>query len=401
MARNAESLSRAASVVATYGAALVAGLVVVSFPASATVLKSAHGLSDSKYGAIFLPQVVLTILGSLAGGALSERRSLRFVLCLSLGAFGVAEVALLATATMQDDAAYLLLLAGTGSAGVGFGLSAAPLNTLPGLLFPDRKETALVALHTCLGAGFAAGPLLVGQLAAHEAWTTAPLLLAAAAFACLAFVAPTPLPSRTRASGASAAPRARLSDLVPFFVIAVLYAFAEGTFANWSTVFLHEERAVGEDEAALALAGFWAALAVGRLVVSALLVRVPARRVWLGLPLVMAAAAMLIPASQGATSGILAFALAGLGCSAFFPLTVHAATSVDPSRGEWISSAMTAALMLGVGLGSFTVGPLRAACTIGKIYLLSTLYPLSALALAAFSRTRTESSDAAVAPAPR
>jgi predicted MFS family arabinose efflux permease len=386
--------------VATYGAALVAGLAVVSFPASATVLKAAHGLSDSSYGAIFLPQVVLTILGSLAGGALSERRSLGFVLGLSLVAFAVAEVALFGTSTTNADAAYLLLLAGTGSAGVGFGLSAAPLNTLPGLLFPARKETALVALHTFLGAGFATGPILIGRFVARGQWAVAPLVLGVGALASLTLVIVCRLPSRTTTSVRGAASRVRVQELVPFFFIAVLYAFAEGTFANWSTVFLHEERGVGEAEAGIALACFWAALAVGRLVVSALLIRIPSRRVWLGLPLVMAVAAVVIPLSHGAVSGIIAFCIAGFGCSAFFPLTVHSAVATDPPRGEWISSAMTAALMLGVGLGSFTVGPLRSVCSIGQIYLLSALYPLSALALAFCAPTSGAPSHGSAQPAP-
>jgi predicted MFS family arabinose efflux permease len=145
---------------------------------------------------------------------------------------------------------------------------------------------------------------------------------------------------------------------------------------------------VGEAEAGLALACFWAALAVGRLAVSALLIRIPSRRIWLGLPFVMAGAAVIIPLGHGAVAGILAFSIAGFGCSAFFPLTVHSAVATDPARGEWISSAMTAALMLGVGLGSFTVGPLRSVCSIGQIYLLSALYPLSALALAFFAPAR-------------
>src|SRR5882724_3504604 len=190
--------SRALAVVATYVAALVAGLSVVSFPASATVLKAAHGLSDSSYGAIFLPQVVLTILGSLAGGALSERRSLGFVLGLSLVAFAVAEAALFGTSTTNSEAAYLLLLAGTGSAGVGFGLSAAPLNTLPGLLFPAREETALVALHTFLGAGFATGPILIGRFVARDEWALAPFLLGIGAALSFVLVLVCPLPVRTR-----------------------------------------------------------------------------------------------------------------------------------------------------------------------------------------------------------
>src|SRR5262249_8278810 len=93
-----------------------------------------------------------------------------------------------------------------------------------------------------------------------------------------------------------------------------------------------------------------------------------------------------IPSARDAVSGIIVFTLSGLACSAFFPLTVSAAVAVDPARGERIASAMTAALMLGVGLGSFTVGPLRAALSIGRIYSLSAIYPLSALALALVSR---------------
>jgi predicted MFS family arabinose efflux permease len=373
------------AVLATYGAALVVGLAVVSFPASATVLKAAHGLSDSKYGAIFLPQVLLTILGSLAGGALSERRSLRFVLGLSLVAFALAEAALFGTSTTNQGSAYLLLLAGTGSAGVGFGLAAAPLNTLPGLLFPLRKETALVALHTCIGAGFAVGPVLVGRFVANGAWAAAPVVLGVAALVGLVLVLASSLPARMRSVARGTGSNVRLQELAPFFFIAALYAFAEGTFANWSVVFLHEERGVSEPQAALALASFWAALALGRLVVSALLIRVSSRRIWFFLPLVMAGAAVGIPLSHGPVSGILAFSIAGVGCSAFFPLTVHSAVATDPARGERISSAMTAALMLGVGLGSFTVGPLRSVCSIGQVYLLSALYPLSALALAFFA----------------
>jgi len=100
----------------------------------------------------------------------------------------------------------------------------------------------------------------------------------------------------------------------------------------------------------------------------------------------MATAAAMIPLAHGAAMGILVFTLAGFACSAFFPLTVNAAIAVDPQQGEKISSAMTAALMLGVGLGSFTVGPLRGSLSIGQIYATSALYPLSALALALWSR---------------
>jgi len=145
--------SRALAVVATYVAALVAGLSVVSFPASATVLKAAHGLSDSSYGAN-LPAAGRADDSRFPG----RRRSLRapfasFVLGLSLVAFAVAEVALFGTSTTNSEAAYLLLLAGTGSAGVGFGLSAAPLTRCRACCFrPARRRRSSLSIRSSVPA---------------------------------------------------------------------------------------------------------------------------------------------------------------------------------------------------------------------------------------------------------
>jgi predicted MFS family arabinose efflux permease len=377
----------ASAVVFVYASALVAGLSVVSFPASATVLKAAHGLSDSEYGAIFLPQVALTIVGSLLGGRLSARRSLKTLLTAALVTFGVSESLLFATERLGHAAAYAALLAATATTGAAFGLAAAPLNTLPGLLFPCKKDVALVALHTFIGTGFAVGPILVGSIAARGLWAIAPALLSVLSLVVAGVICFAPIPSRSRTDSV-VAHAGGIGSLVPFFGIAVLYAFAEGTFANWSTVYLHEERGVTEGAAALALACFWAGLAAGRLLVSAVLVRMPTGYVWLSLPLFMAASATAIPSARDAVSGVIVFTLSGLACSAFFPLTVSAAVAVDPAHAERIASAMTAALMLGVGLGSFTVGPLRSVFSIARIYSLSALYPLSALALALVSRRR-------------
>ena len=82
----------------------------------------------------------------------------------------------------------------------------------------------------------------------------------------------------------------RLLGFWTFAAIAVLYAFAEGTFSNWSVIYLHEVKHLPEMTAALALSLFWAAMAGGRLLVSALVARIPAQRVWLSLPLLMISA---------------------------------------------------------------------------------------------------------------
>ena len=56
---------------------------------------------------------------------------------------------------------------------------------------------------------------------------------------------------------------------------------------------------------------------------------------------------------------MLAFALAGLACSACLPLSIGTASNETPRFVETISGWMVAAYMMGYGIGAFAVGPLR------------------------------------------
>ena len=56
---------------------------------------------------------------------------------------------------------------------------------------------------------------------------------------------------------------------------------------------------------------------------------------------------------------MLAFALAGLACSACLPLSIGTASEETPAFVETISGWMVAAYMMGYGIGAFAVGPVR------------------------------------------
>lgn len=397
MSRESKPERPVRALLSVYGAGLCAGLSVVSFPASANQLKAAHGISDAAYGSIFLPQVALTVLGSVLGGTLAKTRGLAVVLRCALSALVASMLALAATAQLASNAYPLLLLA-TSLVGLGFGLAAAPLNAYPAELFPRRAETALVALHTVIGAGFALGPVLVAASARHGLWQATVLGVGLVGLALLLLV-PSPGAAGVEAErGEVVAREGEAQGLSLFVLLAVLYAFAEGTFANWATVYLHEERAVSEADAAVALSAFWAALVIGRLLVSALLLRVSAQGVWLALPPMMALSFVALPNAHDALSGGALFALAGLSCGAFFPLTVSQAVARTQKSAALVSSALTAALMIGSGLGSFLIGPLRTLTTLENIYLLSSVYPILAGVLAArASRARVRSAPPALA----
>ena len=373
-----------------YGAALLQGLAMVSFPASSTVLTGSLGLSSAQYGAIFLPQVALAIVGSVGGGTLARRFGLKALLLVALAA-NAASQGLLAAAVWVDPAwAFPSVMIGTASMGLAFGVGGAPLNSYPPTFFPDASDTAVVTLHSLLGAGLALGPVVVAPFIARDAWIGFPFLLLALCCLVLVVGALTDFPETDGENETTGTPRPVRQRLFWAFVVAaVLYAFAEGTFSNWAVIYLHEAKGVSQATAGLALSVFWAALVAGRLLTSALVLRLSSQTVWLVLPLLMIAAFLLLPLADGAAAGIGLFALAGLGCSAFFPLTITLISRAYPDHVAWASSMMIAALMLGVGAGSFFFGPLREAFSFAMIYRASALYPLAAL-IAAIVIVRSE-----------
>lgn len=374
------------SILLVYAAGLLQGLVVVSFPASAAVLKSLHQLSDAQYGAIFLPQVTCAIVGSFVSGSGARRLGVKPLLVTAALTNGVSQLLLAASAAATAPAGFRLVMLATAATGLGFGLNAAPLNTLPSVLFPLRPDAALVAMHTIVAVGLAVGPLMVAPFVSADAWAGFPLTLAGLLVLLALALLPVPLP---RAAGAGAAtprashgPPAQRLGFWLFVLIAVLYALAEGTFSNWAVLFLYEARGVPEPAAGLALTMFWSALVAGRLLTSALVSWVSSQVIWLLLLALMIAAFLLLPLTRGVASGVGLFALAGLACSGVFPLTVALVSRAYPDQVEWVSSMVVAALMLGIGVGSFVVGPLRELLPFDQLYRLSGLYPALALTLA-------------------
>jgi fucose permease len=395
------------SVGSLYLAGMLQGLTLVSFPASSALLKQMHGFSDAQYGAIFLPQVAFAVLGAVGGGALVARLGLKTLLVGALVINAASQLLLAGSMLLPPTMAFVAVLSGTACLGLGFGTSGAPLNGLPPLFFPARRDTALVALHTLLGLGLAIGPLVASPFIMAGRWAGFPLLLAA----LCALLAAAAFTQRFPRDGADQPPvtgRMAMCDPMPlptmalrnhpvrtagfwlFTVIAVLYAFAEGTFGNWAVLYLQDVKHLPETVAASALSVFWAAMVGGRLLTSVLVLRLAPRDIWLTLPVLMVLAFLLLPYADTPGRGIAGFALAGLACSAFFPLSVGLASQRFDRHVPWVSSMLIAALMVGVGLGSYLIGLLRDAVAMEQLYRLSTIYPVAVLLLGiAVMRTRS------------
>jgi MFS transporter, FHS family, glucose/mannose:H+ symporter len=374
-------VARGVEIGIVYSGGLAQGLALVSFPAAATILTAAggYGLSSSQYGSIFLPLFVGAVLASLLAPALARRRGLRTVLVAGFGANGLsmATFAASAAATGAADLAYGMVLAATGLLGLGFGATLTAINAFAAGFFPQRAGTAVTALHTLLGTGTALAPLIVALLTAGGHWWLLPVAVGVASLA-LALLA---LSQRLRIAAEDDQAAALVRALPPrswvWMGFALLYGICETLFGNWGTVYLHEQRGLPAGTANLALAVFWAAVTVGRLGVAVVSAWVAPLAIFRLLPVAIGIALVAVAAAAGATSGVLAFALAGLACSACLPLSIGTAGSETPALVETISGWMVAAYMMGYGIGAFAVGPLREA---GSLALSEVYFGASAIA---------------------
>jgi predicted MFS family arabinose efflux permease len=142
---------------------------------------------------------------------------------------------------------------------------------------------------------------------------------------------------------------------------AVLYGLCETVNGNWSPLDMTSELGASTTQASLALTAFWAMVTLGRVLFAAVQRWVPSRLTYHALPFVLAAALLLVALlpEDEPTLGILAFGLAGLGCSALLPLTISFGQEELTAFSAGMAGGVIAFYQLGYGIAAFGVGPLH------------------------------------------
>lgn len=374
------------AVLAMYGGGLIIGATLDSFSASSAYLIALHGFTDRQYGSIYIPQLIAAAAGAIAGGVASRLFSLRRLFEMSMVAFLAAQTLLILggwpgnVLTLRE--ALLVLMGATASFGFGFGFGGGPLNGLVALQFPGSRTTAITALHMCAGAGLAVAPFVFSRFALAGHWTRGIICLVLLTALVLALAILARLPDSIRSGSTRPSPVSPVHDKVFWILViaAIAYALVEGTFSNWVVLFVQGDLRLPAATAAAALSTFWGGLTVGRLCVSVLALRIKPLVILCALCLCMMAALLLVRSITSPASALVGFAVAGLACSAFFPLLVGFSAEDCPDQVSWLASMLTAALMTGVGLGSYAIGALRASVSIRDLYAYAMAYPILALA---------------------
>ncbi|WP_214319535.1 MFS transporter [Nonomuraea sediminis] len=362
-----------------YAAGTVQGVVLITIPAASTILTdpAQYGLSSTQYATLFVPQVIAAVTASLLGAWLTRRFGTKPLYMVGLAGNLAAMTLLLASAAAMADrpVAYTLLLLATASLGAGFGLTVPALNSLAAELRPGAVDASVLVLNALLGLGTALAPVLVAVFVGLGFWWGLPVTSVILLVALVAISLRLPMRTEAQAPAAAAGLPRKFWVYAAFIT---LYGICETVNGNWAQLDMTGHLGATAAQASLALAVFWAMVTIGRVGFAALQSRVlPARLIYHGLPFLLTGAFLIISALPGDRPqlGVVAFGLAGLGCSALLPLTISFAQEELTSVSSSVAGGVIAFYQLGYGIAAFGVGPLVSGGT-----SLPTVYAMAAVA---------------------
>jgi MFS family permease len=354
-----------------YAAGAVQGIVLVTFPAASTIFTDPdrYDLSNTQYGVLFLPQVATAITASLLGARFARRFGTKRVYLAGLACGLVSMALLIVSQFFESDTsvAFPLLLVATAFLGAGFGLTVPALNILTAAFHPAAVESSVLVLNALLGLGTALAPVFVAIFVGLGFWWGLPLMSAILLSLLVVVSLGLPLRSGARGSAGAAAAAGIPRRFWMFAGFAVLYGVSETVNGNWSQLDMTSELGASTTGAAIALTAFWAMVTIGRVVFAAV-------DRWL--------------AVRTTYAGVLAFGVAGLGCSALLPLTIGFGEQELAEIAAAVAGGVIAFYQVGYGIAAFGVGPL-----LDHGVKLPTIYGLSAIiavamGIASFGVTR-------------
>jgi len=361
------AMTRRYEVAAVYTTAVVQGVALVTFPAVSVILTNSadYGLSSQEYGGIFVPQALLAVSSSLLGAGLTRRLGSKRIFVLGLNANLMSMALLVCSRFIMHDhrLAYGVLLAATAFLGLGFGFAVPALNTFAAAFFPHKVQKAVLGVNALLGLGTMLAPIFVLLFFGVGVWWGMPIFVAATLLALAIFSSHLPLDAVERTNGADLRQgHARLpARFWLFAAFALLYGVCETMNGNWASVYMAKQLGATTVLASLALTVFWGTVTAGRVVFAALDKWFQAKTLFRVLPLVVAAAFVATALLQGGHPllGIVAFAVAGLGCSALLPLLISFGQQEMTSVSAAVAGGLICVYEMGFGIAAFGVGPLQ------------------------------------------
>ncbi|MFF7988665.1 MFS transporter [Kitasatospora xanthocidica] len=346
-------MARAAAVSA-FCVFLVLGVLTASLGASLPYLRERFG-AEHEVGRVVSAYNLGALAATVCIGLLGRRLNVRAAPPVLLAVFAAGAAGMAAS---PGWTAYLGCAAVTG---IGYGGLALTLNTAFARGFAGNSVVMVNRLNAVFGIGAMLGPLAAGAvghtdirlLALAAAVCALPCFLVGRAGAVLA--APKAEPEAGAGAGTGAGRRrGRIGlELLPFLLVGLVYAGMETSIGTWQSTQLVRD-GWSTQAATTAASGFWAGMAVGRLVLPQLTKRLPGRTT---LPGYLAAGLGALALAAVPHLAVVAYPLAGLALAPVLP-TLIAWVSGVAEVPQQATSVLTLCCMLGNAVVPAVVGAL-------------------------------------------
>ncbi|HYO82250.1 MAG TPA: MFS transporter [Bryobacteraceae bacterium] len=342
-------------------------------------------------GKVAMAQAFGLVLASLIAGPIADNKGKKVVLVVGLGLIAAALFLLSGADPDVGQVSMFLFILGFGG-----GMLVTSANALVSDINEEKRASTLNFLNLFFGLGGLATPFvaanLLGGVAEQIARVAAILTLAVFV---LHIVTPMPGPTGTR--GFKMAEVGQVLGRPALWMLSLflfLYVACEVGVWNWLAKYLIS-RGIPENNALNILSlGFALGLLIGRVVISRVLIRVPAPTVTLGAAAAMALTTWLMLQTGDPTIAAIAVFCAGLAMAPVFPTTLAMVGDAFPVATAtamgivitfgWIGLAVSSPLIGGIAGGDDT----RLGTALLLLPAFSVLMVLVNLALRPMLRTR-------------
>jgi fucose permease len=337
-----------AAIVAIFIYGMIAAMLGTILPD----LSDRFHLSPSQNGTIASAQALGLILASLGVGPLLDTEGKKIGLILGLAFISIALFALPRSATFRSVVLLLFVL------GVGGGIVVTAANSLVSDVGESHRGAALNLVNLFFGLGGLTTPFIAANLFGRN-WVRLCYTIASLTVVTLGIQIFTKMPAPTSAAGFVLADAAPVLGRPLLFLVGLFLFFYIGCEVgvwNWLPRHLIAQ-GIPESRALNILSlGFALGLLIGRLGISAILIRVPAVTVTLFASVAMAVTTFLmLRTNKPATAFVLVF-LSGLSMAPVFPTTLAIVGDAFPRMTSTAIGFVITCGWIGLAVSSRIIG---------------------------------------------
>lgn len=317
-AATARDTSRAPNIAAN-AAFVPIGIVTVLLGPMLPILSTRWSLSYGQAGSLFTAQFVASTFAVLLSGVLVSRVGFRFAINAGL-------LAMAAPMAVLSLAPYPLGVACIALYGAGLGLAVPAANLLVAEVNPTRRSAALNRLNFSWSVGAVACPFLVA--AAARGHHIALFLLSVSGLLLVVMFGIVLMPWKgaelASAGGSSHASPIdwRTSALAVLCLLFFLYVGAENAFGGWVASYAKALSSFSPSRAVMTPSFFYSALMMGRWIAPFLLRTIDEIKLARGGLIVTCIGMGCLLLSGSVLSVTVSVAIAGVGCSSVYPITI-------------------------------------------------------------------------------